>query len=94
MRLIDLLARPDLLDDDDGAIYVARPWRPEAEALVVSPAPDGTEPISLEGTPLEYFLETYLAHEFLEDFAESDAGAGADPRQACERLIRYAQADA
>jgi hypothetical protein len=94
VQLIELLRQAHLGDDDEATIYVARPWSPEAEAIVVSPAPDATNPIEQDGQTFDYFLEAFIAQEFLEDLAASNDAEAASDKQRCERLILYAEADA
>lgn len=94
MQLAELLRRPDLGDDEEAAIYVARPWSPAAEAILVSPAPDAANPIEREGRRFEYFLEAALACDFLEDLEESGDAAWQSEDKRHARLIRYAETDA
>lgn len=94
MQLIEILRHPDLGDDDDATIYVARPWPSDAEAILISPAPDQTHPIERNDRSFEYFLEAFIARDFLEDLIASGAAEGVSEQQRCERLIRYAETDA
>ena len=88
------MRRDDLAEDERATVYVARPWSPQASAIVVSPAPDRNDPIQRDGEAFDYFLEGFLVQEFLEDLAASgEFGAASEP-ELCERLIRYADADA
>ena len=83
MRLIDLLGqRRDWLDDDT-TIYVEQPWSCEADAILVSPSPERTDPIEREGRAYEYFLETFIIGEVFEGYSSTET-------EFCERLIRYA----
>ena len=93
MKLIDLLRQPGGWEED-ATIYVARPWSCEAEAILVSPAPDTAEPVDQNGRLYDYFLETFIAREFLDDYGASPDGADATERARCERLIFYAENDA
>lgn len=87
MRLIELIARAPDWTGDDTAIYVARPWCRDADAILVSPAPDTTEPVERDGIHYAYFLETFIARDVLEGLEGST-----DDR--CQRLIYYAENDA
>ena len=87
MRLIELMDGASTWSDDDTTIYVARPWSCDADAVLVSPAPDTTEPVERDGALFDYFLETFIAREVIEGLAGS-----ADQR--CQRLIAYAENDA
>lgn len=93
MRLIELLRHPDLGEDDEATIYVVRPWTPEAAAIIVCPAPASTAPVEHEGQKFDYFLEAFIARDFLEDLTVSDPEAKSELGR-CERLIRYADTDA
>ena len=87
MRLIDLLGQRHDWSDDDTTIYVEQPWSCEANAILVTPAPDRTEPIHRDGRTYEYFLETSIIGEVFESYS-------APEEDFCERLIRYAIDDA
>ena len=52
------------------------------------------EPVERGETSFSYFLETVIAHDFIEDYLASERGASATVRERCERLIRYAEDDA
>jgi hypothetical protein len=93
MKLIELLQQSDEWDEE-AAIFVARPWACDAEAILVSPAPDTTAPVERNGISFDYFLETFIAREFSEDYAASDEGASSSAEKRCERLITYAENDA
>lgn len=87
MRLIELIEGASAWTDDDTAIYAARPWSSDADAVLISPAPLSTEPVERNGKLYDYFLETFIAREVIEGFAGS-----ADLQ--CQRLIDYAENDA
>lgn len=87
MRLIELIEGSSTWIDDDTTIYVARPWSCDADAMLVSPAPDTTEPLEMGGKFFDYFLETFIARDVVEALAGT-----AEKR--CQRLIDYAENDA
>jgi hypothetical protein len=90
MTLRDLLAsRRDWTDED--TIYVTQPWNGDAEALISNDAPDTTDPIVRSGRHYDYFLEGFIARDFLDDLGVSATDVS---REACDRLIRYAIYDA
>jgi hypothetical protein len=93
VKLLELLQQSDGWDEE-AAIFVAHPWSCNAEAILVSPAPDTTAPVERHGTFYDYFLETFIAREFSEDYAASVEGACASAERRCERLITYAEKDA
>ncbi|HEX8303069.1 hypothetical protein [Sphingomonas sp.] len=94
MRLIELLRSASEWSDEDTTIYVAPEWSGNAEAILVTPAPDTTEPVVRDGRRYDYFLETFVAREVIEDYASTAEGAHATEEERCNRLIRYAQDDA
>ncbi|MBR0711402.1 MULTISPECIES: hypothetical protein [Bradyrhizobium] len=72
-------------------IYMVQPWSCSAEVLVSSESPDTADPVFRAGTRYDYFLEGFIARDFLDDIG----APGADVSEAaCERLIRYAVNDA
>ena len=91
MRLIELLRHVSDWNDDDTTIYLSLPWLSEAKAILVTPAPEDTAPVVRDGISYQYFMETFIAREFVEDYALSDA---ATEEEQCKRLIQYAQDDA
>jgi hypothetical protein len=78
--------------DVDGTIYAAEPWTRVSEAQVV-PSSDSIQPLSRGETTLSYFLEVFIARDFLADWM---AGLDRKPpaTEACDRLIGYAVNDA
>jgi hypothetical protein len=94
VHLIDLLKNAQHWSDDDSTIYAVKPWGCGAEAIVINPAPDATDDIERSGIVYSYFLEAFIARDFLEDFAGLGEGNEASERVKCERLIRYAINDA
>lgn len=87
MQLVELLEGASAWADNETTIYVTRPWSCDADAVLVSPAPTSTEPVEHNGKLYDYFLETLIAREVIEELAGS-----ADQR--CQRLIEYAENDA
>ncbi len=89
MKLLELLGgRRDWSDGE--TIYVVEPWSADAESLLSSAAPDTQEPVVQGGKIYAYFLEGFIARDFLDDLgAPDDLGVAA-----CERLIRFAIDDA
>jgi hypothetical protein len=93
-RRPEFLRQPDLGDDEEALIYVIQPWSPEAAAILVSPAPRDTSPIEENGKPFAYFLEAFIAREFVDDLVDSGDPTWESERRRCERLIGFAQNDA
>jgi hypothetical protein len=79
--------------DQEATIYAAEPWTSESAAVVAAEPESGAvpEPAGREG--LKYFLEVFLACEFLDGW-ESTLGRAPSDEERCERLIRYAIDDA
>jgi hypothetical protein len=78
---------------EEEVVYVAAPWSCEAVAIVVDLAPDTTQALNIDGVRFEYFLEFFIALEFIEDYVKS-CSVAPSRRQMCERLIQYAINDA
>ena len=74
-------------------IYAQRPWSPASPAIVAEEPTDGALPETASASGLAYFLEVFIAQDFLSDWAASlPAAPSHDAR--CERLIHYAEHDA
>jgi hypothetical protein len=93
MLLIELLRKAADWDDGD-VIYVSAPWSPDADAVFVVTEGSGAESVTFHGRQYDYFLETFIARDFLEDYAASVEGASATEHARCDRLIKYALNDA
>jgi hypothetical protein len=90
MKLRELLrGRRDWSEDE--TIYVVQPWSGDAEALLTSETPDTTGAIVNDGRSFAYFLEGFIARDFLDDLDTPDDDVG---EAACERLILYSINDA
>ncbi|KOQ82269.1 hypothetical protein ABW48_26535 [Pluralibacter gergoviae] len=92
MTLIDIINKLDSFDGDD-TIYVKRPWKPESAAIVATEPDTGGIPPGAEKIDAEYFLEIFLAAEFLEGWLLNGAQKPSTEEQ-CFRLIQYAENDA
>jgi hypothetical protein len=91
-KLIDVIAALESLDQD-ATIYVAEPWSSESPAVVEVEPPSGGLPQVAAQEGLKYFLEVFVARDFLADWKlERDRLPSVQER--CERLIRYAVNDA
>jgi hypothetical protein len=84
-----LVSRHDWTEEE--TIYVVEPWSRDAEALLTNEAPDATDPIFRSGKRYAYFLEGFIARDFLDDLGASINDVS---QEACDRLIRYAIDDA
>ena len=92
MKLIEAIEELDSFAEDN-TIYAAEPWSAESQAVVDTEPPSGGLPEKAQELGLKYFLEVFLAREFLEGWV---ANLQAEPslREKCERLIQYAVTDA
>jgi len=94
VRLLELIRTAPEWRDDDTSIYVVRSWSCDADAILISPSPETTEPIERHGVKYHYFLETFIAREVIEDYLASEQGRHASDRHLCQRVIAYAENDA
>jgi hypothetical protein len=92
MRLIEAIRDLNALDEQ-GTIYASEPWVENSEAIVAREAESGELPAEAERLGLSYFLEVFIARNFVEDWI---AGLSTQPtlEQKCARLIKYAVTDA
>jgi hypothetical protein len=91
MFLRDLVERLHELEQLQ-TIYARKPWTPESEAIL-TPADGGLAKTETEYPGYSYFLEVFVAVEFLDGWRSSlELKPSLD--QACIRLIQYAINDA
>jgi hypothetical protein len=77
----------------DHTIYAAEPWTCESEASVEREPDDGQLPQKASVRGLTYFLEVFIAQEFLAGWSAAQPTSPTIDEQ-CRRLIHYAQNDA
>jgi hypothetical protein len=92
MTLLEVVERLDELDDES-TIYASRPWSCDSVAVLGFEPEEGGLPGSAAALGASYFLEVFVAKEFLADWIAS-GNRRPTPRERCERLIRYATTDA
>lgn len=92
MTLKDVVAKLDSFESEH-TIYASRPWTETSTALVLQEPDEGGVPEEATSLGLNYFIEIFLASEFLEDWAASLAAAPTI-EEMCRRLIVYAENDA
>lgn len=92
MKLQDIVENINELDDSL-TIYAEMPWSCSSKAALAIESEDGSLPAELESKEFTYFLEVFIAKEFLEDWAESMSSV-VSAEQRCVRLIKYAEDDA
>ncbi|PTB88924.1 hypothetical protein C9928_05210 [Pseudidiomarina aestuarii] len=79
--------------DENLTIYVKAPWSFSSDAIVEVEPVDGLVPPHAKHLGFEYFLEVFIARDFLEGWIGS-LGIRPTNRELTERLIRYAANDA
>jgi len=92
MKLIDVIRQISALDESS-TIYAAEPWNPSSEAIVAPEPETGGLPVEAQSLGLKYFLEVFIARDFLEGWLENENSEPTDI-QKCKRLIEYAINDA
>jgi hypothetical protein len=92
MKLIEAIRNLDALDEES-TIYASEPWTENSEAIVARESESGGLPNDAEKLGLKYFLEVFIARDFLEGWM-SNLDAQPTLQQKCARLIKYAVTDA
>ena len=92
MTLLDAINTLDDLDEVS-TIYAAEPWAENSKAIVAQEPASGGLPAEAEKLGLKYFLEVFIARDFLDDWKGS---LDEEPtlQEKCARLIQYAINDA
>ena len=94
-KLITLFEVVKNLDsfDEESTIYLEEPWTENSKAIVTLEPDTGGLPKKVKEEELRYFLEIFIAREFLEEWIAS-LDITPTLHQKCERLIQYAAFDA
>ena len=87
MKLLEVVKDIGHLNPDL-TIYVQQPWKVDSEAILAEETDGGEVP-----NGMEYFIEVFVAKDFLEDWINSKNIQPSIEDQ-CSRLIHYAQNDA
>ena len=92
MTLLDVIRDLDSFDNE-GIICATKPWTENSQAIVVVEPQARRIPAEAEKLGMDYFLDVFIVREFLEDWT---ANLHTEPtlKQKCERVIKYAIADA
>jgi len=92
MTLIEIVQDLQTLDGES-TIYAAAPWSENSTAIVAPEPQAGGLPLEAANLGLRYFVEVFIARDFLEDWSK---GLGKVPtlQEKCARLISYAINDA
>lgn len=93
LKLAEIISQGDFAGDDV-TIYAERPWTTASEAILVSPPPEFTHAIRQGEKAFDYFLEAFIARDFLDDLVALGDGAAMSEDERCKRLIQYAENDA
>jgi hypothetical protein len=92
MTLMKIAEELDSLDKTC-TIYAAEPWMENSKAMVLPEPETGGLPLEAKKLGLKYFLEVFIAQNFVEGWAEN-LDVAPISRQKCLRLIQYAINDA
>lgn len=92
MTLLKVIQELDTLDQES-TIYAAKPWTESSIAMVFPEQEAGGVLQEADELGLKYFIEVFIAHEFLTDW-EANLHKTPTISEKCERLIQYAINDA
>ena len=92
MTLIEVVRDLDSFANE-GIICATKPWAGNSRSIVLVVPEARRLPEEASNLGLEYFLDVFIAREFLEDWT---ANSSVQPtlQEKCERLIQYAIDDA
>ena len=92
MKLLEAVLDLETLDEES-TIYAAEPWAEGSTVVIEREPANGGLPEEATKLGLKYFLEVFIARDFLEDWT---ANLGDEPSlsEKCKRLIYYAINDA
>lgn len=92
MKLIEAVRDLESFDEEN-TIYAAKPWTESSVALIAKEPASGGLPEDVRKIGLKYFLEVFIAREFLEDWL-NNLQKIPTLQEKCARLIHYANDDA
>jgi len=92
MTLLEITEKLGELDREQ-TIYAVKPWSPESAAVVDAEPQGGGVPREAAKLGMSYFLEVFIAQDFLDDWQVSLPKKPA-AKERCKRLIDYAINDA
>jgi hypothetical protein len=92
MKLVEVVSNLASYDEEL-TIYAKEPWTCDSEAILAYESDAGGVPPEATGTGATYFIEVFIANEFLDGWRNSQQRAVTAQEQ-CERLIQYAIHDA
>jgi len=79
--------------DKESTIYASLPWNENSDAIVTQETSQGLAPNEINKAGLKYFIEVFIAIDFLEDWLSSLSSQPSE-KEKCKRLIDYAINDA
>ncbi|AHF89146.1 hypothetical protein OPIT5_01595 [Opitutaceae bacterium TAV5] len=79
--------------DREHTIYAVEPWSPSSAAVVEPEPQSGGVPADAEKRGMSYFLEVFIAQDFLEDW-QGNLPKKPSATERCQRVIDYAINDA
>lgn len=92
MKLREAIASLSSLNDED-TIYANEPWTAESDVVVMREPDAGGVPPAAAEKGMTYFIEIFIAREFLEGWQQNEKRPLSLEEQ-CARLIYYATYDA
>ena len=92
MTLLEAIKNLEQLDDDF-TIYASARWSVNSIVTVEYEPEDGSMPNEAKNLGLNYFLEVFIAKEFVEGWLSNIASQPSD-EDICKRIIEYAENDA
>jgi hypothetical protein len=92
MKLLEIIEGLNSFDRKE-TIYASLPWTMNSDAIVTMEPESGGLPPEAEKLGMKYFLEVFIAKDFLDDWKAS-LGAKPTIEQECSRVIQYAINDA
>lgn len=92
MTLLDVVRDLNKFDQES-TIYAMEPWTVDSKVMLIREDESETALRELKKQGFKYFLEVFLAHDFIEDW---EIGLLKPPtlQEKCLRLIQYAVKDA
>jgi hypothetical protein len=91
MTLLQIVEELDSLDKTS-TIYAADPWMENSKAMVLPEPETRGLPPEAKKFGLKYFLEVFIAQDFIEEWAEN-LDVAPTSQQKCLRLVQYATND-
>ena len=92
MTLGEVVSQLDAFDEES-TIYASEPWNENSRVIVTQEPQLGGQPKNVEDLGLRYFLEVFVAKDFLEGWM-ANLGRVATASEKTVRLIQYAVNDA